>query len=196
LSQPETYVEKELLLRVSQGDEQAFASLFNAYHQHLAGYIFRLTDSTDITEEVVQEIFLKVWTNRTSLAEVNDFRAWLFKISKNHTLNCLRKLVNERVQYQEWLRVNDFQTAENEIVETNRYELLSEAIGQLPPQQQKVFVLSRIQKLKYEEIAVRMNLSRETVKSYIALAKSSITKFVSSRAPFSIISLVISLFGK
>jgi len=183
-------------LQVSQGEERAFAELFHSYHPHLAAYIFRLTDSIEITEEVVQDVFVKVWTSRAMLAEVNDFRAWLFAISKNHTLNCLRKLVNERLQLKEWGLIQTKQTAEEDASIDERYELIAEAIHQLPPQQQKVFVLSRIEKLKYDEIAVKMNLSRETVKSYIALAKTSIHKFVSRRVPMFIIVLSVSVLRK
>lgn len=188
--------EKELLLQVSQGDEQAFALLFEQTQAHLASYIFHLTSSVELTEEVVQEAFLKVWTNRISLTQVDDFRAWLFTISKNYTLNCLRKIVNERLRQKEWLQIQNTTTTEENNKEDDRYELMVKAIEHLPPQQKKVFVLSRINKLKYEEIARQLNLSRETVKSYLKLAGSSISKFVSNHGHLFILSIIVALLLK
>lgn len=188
--------EKDLLLRVSQGEQKAFTLLFELYQAQLAGYIFHLTSSAEITEEVVQEVFMKVWTKRISLTEVNDFRAWLFKMSKNYALNYLRKLANDRLRHMAWIKTQSAGSAEDANNEDNRYELLAKAIDHLPPQQKKVFVLSRINKLKYEEIAAQLNLSRETVKSYLKLAGNSISKFVSSHSHFFISAFVFSLFLK
>jgi RNA polymerase sigma-70 factor (family 1) len=186
--------EKELLLQVSQGDQQAFARLFNIHHPQLATYIFHLTASAELTEEIVQEVFLKVWANHISLAQVDDFRAWLFTISKNYALNCLRKMVNERLRHKEWLKLQYNETAVVDPTYEEQYQLMVKAIDHLPPQQKKVFVLSRINKLKYEEIAAQLNLSRETVKSYIKLAGNSISKFVSSHSQlFIAISIITAL---
>ncbi len=191
MTQRDPNIEKELLLQVSQGGDQAFSRLFHQYHHQLAAYINHLTGSADTTEEVVQDVFMKIWVNRIALAEVTDFRAWLFAISKNHAINCLKKMATERLQQKEWSRLQAI-TGEGDST-GNEYQhlLIEKAIQQLPPQQKKVFVLSKINRLKYEEIATRLNLSRETVKSYIALAKTSINKFVSSNSPFFITLYVI-----
>jgi RNA polymerase sigma-70 factor (ECF subfamily) len=186
--------EKELLLKVANGDEHAFSELFNSYHQLLGTHIYRITDSVELAEEVVQDVFLKIWVSRETLTAVQNFKAYLFVISKNHALNCLRKLAKERV-HQKNLEENALSLiSENNPDLEVYYSLLDEAIDHLPPQQQKVYLLSRHSRLKYDEIASQMGLSRETVKKYLQGATHSITSFVQSNIDISAIVLLVSAF--
>jgi len=186
--------EKELLFKVANGDEHAFSELFNTHHQLLGAHIFRITDSVELAEEVVQDVFLKIWMSRETLTTVQNFRAYLFVISKNHALNCLRKVAKERI-HQKTLEENilPFATEENPGLD-GYYSLLDEAIDHLPPQQQKVYLLSRHNRLKYDEIASQMGLSRETVKKYLQGATHSITAFVQSNMDISAMIILISTF--
>lgn len=188
------YSEEDLLIRVSVGDEDAFRQLFLKYHQQLGIHIFRITNSVDIAEEIVQDVFLKIWMSRETLVRVRNFKAYLFVISKNHTLNCLRKLSRERIHKQEWEDSSvKILTSENDSLNIY-YCLLDEAIDQLPPQQQKVYLLSRHERLRYVEIANRLNLSCETVKKYLQIATASITAYVKTNSEAAINLLIISTF--
>nr|WP_067057188.1 sigma-70 family RNA polymerase sigma factor [Mucilaginibacter sp. L294] len=186
--------EKELLLKVANGDEHAFSELFNTHHQLLGTHIYRITDSVELAEEVVQDVFLKIWMSRETLTTVQNFRAYLFVISKNHALNCLRKVAKERI-HQKTLEENILPLiAEENPGLADYYSLLDEAIDHLPPQQQKVYLLSRHNRLKYDEIASQMGLSRETVKKYLQGATHSITTFVQSNMDVSAMIILISAF--
>jgi len=179
---PSTNNETQLLLQVAKGDEPAFSELYYRYHNALGIYIYQLTGSRELSEEIVQDVFLKIWIGREALAEVNNFKAWLFIVSKNHALNSLRTLVKERTLKKNWSRDHQFSHTKDEAAfNDDSYMLIDQAINQLPEQQKKVFILSRYRRLKYKEIAKELNLSRETVKSYLGLAVSSITKFVNSK---------------
>jgi RNA polymerase sigma-70 factor (family 1) len=170
--------ERELLIQVASGNEYAFRQLFMAYHQQLGVHMLRLTNSAELAEEVVQDVFLKIWLTRETLAGVDNFKAYLFVISKNHALNCLKKLAKERVLIRQ-LEDNSTESFIAESADTDLYyNLLDEAIDQLPPQQQKVYLLSRHGRLKYAEIADQLELSRETVKKYLQIATVSITEYV------------------
>lgn len=186
-------IEKEWLLLVAQGDESAFRQLFHHYHHHLAQYIFQLTASRELAEEIVQDVFLKIWTTRESLVNVQSFHAWLFTLSKNHALNALRKVVREKAKQQRWSTANPQAviTEEATAAEAEQTALLEQAISQLPGQQKKVLILSRYHHLKYNEIAQKMNISRETVKSYLRIAMVSITKYVTNRSLFGWLLLLI-----
>ena len=186
--------EKELLLQVARGDEHAFSELFNTYHQHLGTHIYRITESVELAEEVVQDTFLKIWLNRSALASVQNFKAYLFVISKNHALNCLRKLAKERIAQKS---IEDSAVAleiPNIVDNNDYYNLLDEAIDHLPPQQQKVYLLSRHDRLKYDEIANKMGLSRETVKKYMQVATHSIINFLQSNSNVMPVVLMLILF--
>ncbi|MBB6110087.1 RNA polymerase sigma factor [Mucilaginibacter lappiensis] len=170
--------ERELLMQVASGDEHAFRQLFTMHHQQLGVHMLRITNSIELAEEVVQDVFLKIWFTRESLVRVDNFKAYLFVISKNHALNCLKKLAKERAVIKQ-LEEAGTGNLHAEIAGTNMYyNLLDEAIDQLPPQQQKVYLLSRHGRLKYAEIADQMELSRETVKKYLQIATLSITEYV------------------
>ena len=188
------YSEKDLLIKVSAGDEDAFRQLFLKYHQQLGIHIFRITNSVDIAEEIVQDVFLKIWMSRETLVRVRNFKAYLFVISKNHTLNCLRKLSRERIHKEEW-EDSSVKILTSESDSSNIYYcLLDEAIDQLPPQQQKVYLLSRHERLRYTEIANRLNLSCETVKKYLQIATASITAYVKTNSEAAIILLILLTF--
>ena len=170
--------ENNELIKVSKGDEIAYNRLFYRYHQQLGTHIFRITNSMDLAEEIVQDVFLKIWINREVLSGVHNFKAYLFVISKNHTLNCLRKLSRQRHH----LNICEEKymmslTADSE--DSNSYHtILDQAIDRLPPQQQRVYLLSRHQRLRYAEVANRMNISHESVKKYLSIANTSIIAFL------------------
>ena len=170
--------ENNELIKVSKGDEIAYNRLFYRYHQQLGTHIFRITNSMDLAEEIVQDVFLKIWINREALSGVHNFKAYLFVISKNHTLNCLRKLSRQRHH----LNICEEKymmslTADSE--DSNSYHtILDQAIDRLPPQQQRVYLLSRHQRLRYAEVANRMNISHESVKKYLSIANTSIIAFL------------------
>ena len=189
-----TPCEKELLAKVALGNEHAFSELFHNYHQQLGTHIYRVTGSLELAEEIVQDVFLKIWMNREILTGVENFRAYLFVISKNHALNCLRKLAKERI-HQKTIEENAIALSLTDTSENNGYyTLLDEAIDHLPPQQQKVYLLSRHNRLKYDEIANKMGLSRETVKKYLQASTLSITNFVHSNIDIPLMFLVVFIF--
>lgn len=185
------YNERDLLVQVSAGNEFAFSKLFDLYHQKLGTYIYRITDNAELAEEVVQDVFLKIWTSRKALEKVQNFNAYLFTISKNHALNCLRQQSKEWLLQKEWFVENTTLTKDFGTVQY--YNLLDKAIDRLPKQQQKIYLLSRHERLKYAEIATKLNLSKETVKKYLKIANHSITSYLIAQHLLPII-LLMTLF--
>lgn len=190
------FQECELLREVVLGNENAFRQLFKVHSHRLGTYVFRLTGSIELAEEIVQDVFLKIWMNRETLAGVTNFKAYLFVVSKNHALNCLRKLIKERACQQKWEESvsDELKIPEGEMAD-KYYSLLDEAIDHLPPQQQKVYLLSRHERLKYAEIAEQLDISRETVKKYLQIAIASITTHVHANMDVSVLFLVFLLIS-
>ncbi|SEJ39805.1 RNA polymerase sigma-70 factor, ECF subfamily [Dyadobacter koreensis] len=182
-----TVDEREILQLVANGDERAFRWLFNHYHQRLGGYIYNITKSHELAEEVVQDVFLKIWTNKTALADVANFKAYLHVVSKNHALNCLKKMAQDKALTKELAEVSYEIGAEDSGEESERYILVDEAIDHLPPQQRLVYLLSRHERLQYTEIAERLSLSRETVKKYLQISTESITCYIRKRLTISLL---------
>lgn len=172
--------ESEILEKLAGGDEGAFSELFYAYHNQLAEFVMLITQQKQLAEDIVQDVFAKIWQSRTGLASVEKFTSYLFVLTRNYTLNCIRKLETSKKHQQQYsLLAQQPETAYDTSVD-NYLPIIDRAIAQLPPQQQKVFLLSRRDGLRHNDIAHSMGISRETVKKYIQLANLSVTEFVSS----------------
>jgi len=169
-----------LLHQVAQGNQEAFADLFQAYHQPLAEYVFRVTESMEMTEDIIQDVFIKIWLKRETLPELNSFTNYLFILSRNHTFRCLRKKATDHQRNITWGEQFEATTDHpDDDNEGNTYRaLIDAAIAQLPPQQQKVYFLSRHEGMKHAEIAAQLGISVETSKKHMKLALRSITDYV------------------
>lgn len=171
--------EATLLLAVEKGNNKAFEEIFMAYHNQLASYVMLLTESRELTEEIIQDVFVKIWNGREKLAEIESFTSYLFILTRNYTLNALRKKVAERekksiydksVEHEQMANLN-YQE------EPNFHDLIDQASVQLPPQQKKVFVM-RMQGLKNQQIASEMQISPASVKKYQQWALKSVINYV------------------
>jgi len=163
---------RTLLLKVAEGDENAFGQLFKTYYNQLGGFIFRITESEPLTQEIVQDVFLKIWINRGSLAELYCFKAYLLVVARNHAFNCLKQIAREKNRKKEWVNTV-LHHASNNVEDTTTLDtgnLIDEAVELLPPRQKKVYTLSRRNGMKQEEIARELNISLETVKKHMVLA--------------------------
>jgi RNA polymerase sigma-70 factor (family 1) len=192
--------ESDLLNKIVKGDEKAFEELFMAYHNPLGEYVEMFTQCNEMTQEIVQDVFLKVWTNRFKLNLIDKFTSYLFILTRNYTLNALRKTVNEqkyRTKYLTEMEVQDIFLAQEDRFDTDQdfQLLLDTAILQLPPQQQKVFLL-RMQGFKNPEIAVKMGLATDSVKKYYKLALESIKKHTNDCETLVILCFILIQFGK
>lgn len=190
--------EAELLQEISAGNQTAFATLFNGYVDQMGEFINALTGSKELTEEIVIDVFTKIWLKRESLQTIKKFNAYLFILVRNYTLNCIRNEVAQQKKQQTYnnsidlLWEPDF-TEKNE--HTLPYALIDRAVLLLPPQQQKVFVL-RQQGLKNPEIAQILDISTDSVTKYQQLAVKFITEFIKAQAFVTAILLSANQFTK
>jgi len=162
---------KLLLLKVAAGNENAFTELFKYYDSQLNGFVLNITKSPTLAEEIVQDVFLKIWQNRTSLTEVDSFKAYLFVIARNYTFDCLKQINRKKKREKEWANtlVNHSLTEPIESSTYNSHEKIDRIIKRLPPRQKKIYTL-RSEGMKQAEIAQNLNISTETVKKHTYLA--------------------------
>lgn len=174
----------DLIQKVSQGDERAFRALFDRYRNKIYSLGIYLTRSEIMAEELVQDVFLKVWKCRTELASVVYFNAWLRTIAKNTCSNYLRSLAIEKMAMMNIAdnSPKDTESFENELIVREFEQIIQHAITQLPPQQQKVYLLSKQCFKKQDEIAKEMDISIYTVKEYMKLAQRSIRRHLETKA--------------
>ena len=147
--------EKEILLRLIQGDEQAFEKIYRLYSNRLYGKLLKLLKSVPQTEEILQDVFLKVWEYRASIDPEKSFRAFLFKIAENKAYDFFRKAALHKEFETELiaLSTSNYTMLEELIGDEEKSVLLEKAINNLPPQRQQVFRLCKLERKSYNEVS-------------------------------------------
>ncbi len=173
--------EKWLLQQVALGDKHAFNQILEHHRAKLYNYLFRITKSPEVSEELVMDIFLKLWFGKELISEIENLDAFLHKVAYHKALSFLR-LTSRRKNLQKLVLYNMSTSAENtaieRIAEADYKALLRRAIQQLSPQQKLVFSLSRESGLTHDQIAERLKLSPNTVKNHMSDTLHSIRKYM------------------
>jgi RNA polymerase sigma-70 factor (ECF subfamily) len=162
--------EKRLLQLISTGDEGAFKTLFEKYRGKLYAYLKSITKSPEAAEEIVMDVFLKVWIGRNSVTEINNFDSFLFRIAHNKAIDFLRALHRDQTLFTlvwEEIQVAGSQTADGSLKEKESHAILQAAIDQLSPKRRLVYELSRENALSHDQIAAYLNLSKSTVNNHL-----------------------------
>lgn len=160
--------------KIREGDATAFRDLFNAYKDPLYGYARKLCRSDILAEEIVQEVFMKVWINRAQLDPAQSIKAYLYTATKHCVFNWMKKSArDERLKQVVFYHQPVSSNITEEHISLGELQRLKSAImEQLPPQRRLIFYMSRIEGLSHDEIAARLQLSRNTVKDQIVKANS------------------------
>ncbi len=164
------FTEQDLLQRAAAGEEAAFAGLFTRYKFKLYGFVYRLTQSPEMAEDIVQDVFLQLWKNNASLAGIDNFSAYLFRMAQNQCINAFKRMARETAIMRQLLTGEEPfapDTPESALALKEMEALFKKAIDNLPPQQKKVYQLSREQGLKHEEIAEHLQIAPGTVKNHM-----------------------------
>ncbi len=171
--------ERLLLHQISEGDEKAFAIIVSRYWNNIYAQALTYVKSSHNAQDIVQEVFIKIWEKRQTLTSIERFDSFLFIISRNHIISELRKKLMNPLDpdlvdtYKEEGGVPDKVLSFKQM-----QQHLKTAIDLLPQQQRTAFLLSREAGLSYEAIAAQMDLSRETVKKHIGRALNFLRTYV------------------
>lgn len=184
-----SYNEPTLLQRIAEGDQAAFAQLVALYSSLLYKQALRLLKNNELAEEVVQDVFVQLWQVRETLPEVNNIRNYLFVIAKGYTIDALRKSIRARESYQRWKAEQSPEVQIHQPVD-NSLHIIDQALHFLSPQQQKVWVMSRRLRMKYEDIAATLGISRDAVNKYLQAANKNIIRYIRQHKDLIFISLL------
>ncbi|WEK33635.1 MAG: RNA polymerase sigma-70 factor [Candidatus Pseudobacter hemicellulosilyticus] len=168
-----------MLQQIAAGDQAAFALLFDQHHARTHQIAYAITRSEAAAEELVQDIFLKLWLRRAELQQVQDFDAYLFIVTRNESLTALKRMLRRREQLRSLLLSGETldNSADGRILEKDFERFLEAAIRKLPAQQQQVYRLSREKGLSRDEIADLLSLSPNTVKTHLSQALKSVRAY-------------------
>jgi len=169
--------ETDWILALKNGDLAAFNELFDRYAKRLYHFSMGYLKSAVDAEEIVQEVFLKIWDNRIELSTLKSFESYLFTIARNGILNTIRKSKSEQA-YLNYVKINpEKNVLLDEELDFNELErAYHEAIEQLSPRRKEIYLLSKEHSFSNAEIAMKMNISVKTVENQMTSALSEIRR--------------------
>jgi RNA polymerase sigma-70 factor, ECF subfamily len=165
----------DIISRVKQGDRKAFEFLFKEYYARLCEYSFLLNKDHEASAEIVQDFFVKLWENRAKL-EITNAKSYFFKAIHNNTIKYLHKRNKLEPLKEEFYNGYELQ---------HDFELtdkLEKSLNELPPKCKEIFILSRLDNLRHNEIAAKLGISPKTVEVQIRkanlLLKEKLKEFI------------------
>jgi len=165
---------REILTKVALGDERAFTLLFNEYYGLLERRMLYFSKSEPMAQEMALDVFLNIWISRKALQNISCFKSYLLTISRNHAFNCLKKHKRQDKRRKQWLENTGHFVRDLPEDTFDYYAWIDAAVESLPPQQKKIYLLSRSDKMKQAQIAKELDIALETVKKHMVLALRNI----------------------
>lgn len=188
--------EKALILALRSGSEHSYNQLYKLWVSRLYRFVYGYVKSESVTDDIVQETFLRVWMHREELDPTHSFKSYLFTISYHLLLKELRRqlqnpLVEEYVSYTSMLRTSEEEAAEQ--IELDQFEeALKQAKMKLTPRQREIFELNKEMNLPVADIAVRLSISEQVVRNQLS---ASLKVIRAELGRFSYISFLIMLYN-
>jgi len=163
------HTEKELLEKLKEGDTFAFEVLFYKYRNKIKGFATKLVPTQIDPDEIVQEVFVKIWLKKECIDPEKNFQSYLFSIAKNLVLDHLKSAVNRKLYFVEEHFQQDLISEEDAEIQfsADTEERMLSLIQQIPERRREIFCLSRFDGLSYKQIADKLNITENTVDSQI-----------------------------
>jgi RNA polymerase sigma-70 factor (ECF subfamily) len=175
----DTSDEIELIERLQNSDTEAYMILYKKYHVLVYSWAIELVKMAPLAEDLVQDVFLKIWQIRTRLNPHQSFPAFIYRIARNKAFTLLKKIASDeklRTDVTSYIGATA-ESTENKLLWQEYETILQTAVEQLPKQRQKVFKLCRQEGKSYEEVAQELGISRNTVKEHMVMAVKNIKDY-------------------
>jgi RNA polymerase sigma-70 factor (family 1) len=177
------YNDAYCLLKIKEGDEYFFNLIFERYRNQVFSYLYKVSKSKEVAEEIVLDVFLKLWHGREAITEIQKLEAFLYSVAHNKAIDFFRAAKRSPViQQAVWEVLNENTTASDTadtLLQQHHLEsLIREAVNQLSPKRKEVFELRQNEGLSYAEIAATLNLSTHTVRNHLAASIEFIREYL------------------
>lgn len=179
--QSESWNEQDILLKLKGGEETAFGKLYAHYSEMIYARLLRLLKDTDIADEIIQDLFLKIWEKREQINTTQSFKSYLYTVAENLVYDHFRKVARDRKLQEKFRRITTelYTHTEEDLLSKESKEIIDKAIATLPPQRKAAFVLCKMEGKSYDEAAEIMGVSASTVSNHLVKANVSIRAYLS-----------------
>lgn len=170
-----------LQCKVAAGDTRAFRQIFDALFSKLSKFSYSFVQSKEAATEIVDELFVRLWTNRINIEQINDLRVYLYTATKNASLNYIAKKAKqiETEPYENLnVQIADGVSPEQLMITKEILQKIKYAVDGLPPRCKLIFKLVREDGLRYAEVAEILSLSVKTIDAQMVIAVSRIRESV------------------
>lgn len=184
------------MIKVAEINTEVLNTLFKAHYDELCRYAFSILKDQDLSEDIVQQLFIKLWEKRHSLGEIDNIRSYLFRSTFNMSLNEQKKMQRMPKNDEDLVLNNSSQSSDNSsnlLLSNELRERIDSAMMALPEKCREVFHLSRSEQLSYKEISEEMNISIKTVENQIGKALRIVREELKDYLPLVILTLVLNI---
>ncbi|WP_312186642.1 sigma-70 family RNA polymerase sigma factor [Sphingobacterium sp.] len=191
-------IDRSIITRLKEGDELAMKELITKYKSTLAQSMMRILKSQDEVEDLLQELFIRIWTLREEINTDLSFQAFLYRIAGNLAYDRLRKLANEKRLVADYFThlTEVYSHIEEGVFNQEIKTILDQAIEQLPEQRRRVFILCKIEGKSYEEVSKLLSISVATVNTHITNANNTLKNYFQQRPDLSFLIMLALLSAK
>ena len=185
--------ESGLLQRAAAGNRQAFSKLYTNCINDLYQYVYIFTKSKETSEEIIQDIFVKLWEEREKLINIKSFRNYLFRMAKNRIIDYIRKqqLSYRVIKKMEAESIASYAEADHNLLFNDYYNIARQAVNQLPAKRKLIFRLSTEEYLSLDEIAVKLGISKSVVKKQLYAATAFVKQYLQKHAELVMLAIII-----
>jgi RNA polymerase sigma-70 factor (family 1) len=176
----------ELQLRLAQGDEAAFKTLYEYYSPRLFQFAYAIIHSREIAEEIVADVFLQIWQKRVRIGALENLNWYLYITTRNISYTYYRKLSRRRQFDFDEAVLSYYQihaTPEDILIGQEVLQVINQAINSLPPKCKLIFRLIKEENLKYKEVAELLHVTPKTVENQMGIAVRKIHEAICKRLP-------------
>jgi len=185
--------EEDLLQKLRRGDREAFKELYDLYHRRLTLKLVYLLKSEELAQDVLQDIFVKIWEIRETIDPSGNFGGLLYKMAANLAKNVFRKSIYDQLMRSEFAKNDSYSPFEDLDDASNAKTILNIALDRLTPRQREVYCLHKIEGMSYREISKLLSISDSAINHHIQQANKQLKELL--KTDRLLIMLLISFFN-
>ena len=173
-------IDKVILIKqLQEGNQLAFINLYDQYSKQLYRNIFRMVKDEDVAQELLQDLFMKIWEIRENIDPDKSFKSFLYKVAENLVYGHFRKVAKDARLLDKLILVSTelYSSAEDLMIRKESHELLNLAIEKLSPQRKRIYKLCKFDGKSYKEVSQELGITTAAVNNQIILANKAIRQY-------------------